>query len=443
MIKPKLNSSYEYIIVGTGAAGGTLAYELSKAGKSVLIIERGAWHKKALGFPFGLRLLHGYAMFSKSKEGAIVGRGITVGGSTMVYNANVFTTPDFIYEKMGIDFRAEVNEIKNDIAINSLPDRFFENAHGGNRVREAAYKMGIPFKSQNKFINPDKCKIGCDWCMIGCRYNAKWTSRELILKALSHSADLMCSTPVNNILFNKNRRAIGVTLKNKQNIYGEKIIVSAGGIGTAEILLRSGLKNVGRNFFIDPMDIVTGYADTESGGAWKEMTFTHAITDFVKDGFIIGNVGAANVASLPLGRTNVLKKNLFKFLPWIKRGIGLFVKLADNHNGEIYENKRFSKPFDDDDRRRMSKGTGIAKEILTRAGIRPSTIVVAESIGGHPGGTAAMGKVVDNNFQTEFKNLYICDASVLPVSPGIPPSLTIMGMSKFFAKKLLGKTKKI
>ncbi len=123
-MKSKLDNNYEYIIVGTGPAGGTIAYELSKAGKNVLIIERGAWHEKALGFPFGLRILHGLALFSKSTEGAIVGRGITVGGSTMVYNANVYNTPDFIYEKMGIDFRTEVNEVKEEIDTYLLPDRF-------------------------------------------------------------------------------------------------------------------------------------------------------------------------------------------------------------------------------------------------------------------------------------------------------------------------------
>ncbi len=276
--------------------------------------------------------------------------------------------------------------------------------------------------------------------MLGCPYNAKWTSREYVKKALMHNATLMLSTTVNNIVFNDNGSAVGIKLKNNNIIYGENIIISAGGLGTAEILIRSGLRNIGKNFFIDPMDIVVGYGDNSSFGAWKEMTFTHAISDFKQsDGFIIGNVGAAYVASLPLGRFNVLKKNFFKFLPQIKRGIGLFVKLADSNQGEIFEKGKFSKPFNDDDKKRLNKGTEIAKEILVKAGIKPSTIVIAKSIGGHPGGTVTMGKVVDNNFQTEYKNLYVCDASVLPVSPGAPPSLTILGMSRFFARTLLGK----
>ena len=47
---------YDFIIVGTGAGGATIAYELAKSGKQVLILERGDflpqetdnWNPKAL-----------------------------------------------------------------------------------------------------------------------------------------------------------------------------------------------------------------------------------------------------------------------------------------------------------------------------------------------------------------------------------------------------------
>jgi choline dehydrogenase-like flavoprotein len=438
----KSDKNYEYIVVGTGPGGGSVARGLAEAGKSVLMIEAGAWHERALGFPFGLRILKGLVLFSRSTEGVIVGRGITVGGSSMVYNANVFDPPDFLYKKMGIDFSQEVGEMKKEIDIYTMPDRFFENAHGGNRVREVAYKMGINFKLQEKFINPEKCKVGCDWCMLGCPYNAKWTSREYVKKALIDGASLLLSNPADRVVFNKTGTAIGVMLKNKKIVYGDKIIVAAGGIGTAEILLRSGMKNVGKSFFMDPMNVITGYADDVKGGAWKEMTFSHATDDFEhSDGFIIGNVGAGYVYFCNYPRLNMLRKNFIKSLPLVRRGIGLFVKLADNPNGEVFPNGRFTKPLDDDDVKRMKKGTDISKELLIKAGVKPSTIAVAQSIGGHPGGTVAMGRLVDIHFQTEHDNLYVCDASVIPVSPGAPPSLAILAFSKLFTKMLLGKVK--
>lgn len=44
--KMKLNNSYEYIIIGSGFGGAFAAYNLARAGKEVLVVERGAWVKR-------------------------------------------------------------------------------------------------------------------------------------------------------------------------------------------------------------------------------------------------------------------------------------------------------------------------------------------------------------------------------------------------------------
>jgi choline dehydrogenase-like flavoprotein len=41
---------------------------------------------------------------------------------------------------------------------------------------------------------------------------------------------------------------------------------------------------------------------------------------------------------------------------------------------------------------------------------------------------------VDNNLQTKINGLFACDASVLPVTPGLPPILTIVALAKRLAK---------
>jgi len=38
-----VNGTYDVIIIGTGAGGGTLAYHLAASGKRILILERGDW----------------------------------------------------------------------------------------------------------------------------------------------------------------------------------------------------------------------------------------------------------------------------------------------------------------------------------------------------------------------------------------------------------------
>ncbi len=73
---------------------------------------------------------------------------------------------------------------------------------------------------------------------------------------------------------------------------------------------------------------------------------------------------------------------------------------------------------------------------MIKAGADPKSIVVSKAEGAHPGGTAAIGEVVDQNLETQVSGLFVCDASVLPVAPGLPPMLTIGALAKYLAKKL-------
>jgi len=38
--------SYDVCIIGSGAGGSPVAYELSRAGYSVVVLEKGAWHSE-------------------------------------------------------------------------------------------------------------------------------------------------------------------------------------------------------------------------------------------------------------------------------------------------------------------------------------------------------------------------------------------------------------
>jgi choline dehydrogenase-like flavoprotein len=84
----------------------------------------------------------------------------------------------------------------------------------------------------------------------------------------------------------------------------------------------------------------------------------------------------------------------------------------------------------------LNKGAEISKEILLKAGVDSKSIFSTKIAGAHPGGTAAIGEIVDNKLQTEVNNLFVCDGSVLPTSPGAPPILTIIALAKRLAKSL-------
>ncbi|MFY9398493.1 MAG: GMC family oxidoreductase N-terminal domain-containing protein [Desulfomonilia bacterium] len=439
---------YEYIVIGTGPGGAPVARELAEAGKKVLMLERGAYHTRFLGFPFGVRLLDRFMIGARSMEGVIIERGITVGGSSMVYQSNVSDPPRKLIQAMGIDFRPETDEMKRQIGIKVLPERFYSFCKGTVRVLEAAEKMGLAFKPQEKFIDPDRCRMGCDWCMLGCPENARWTTREYVDDALAYGAELRTRSRVEKIVFSENRsRVLGVRLTDGTVIRGENVILSAGGIGSPALLKRSGIKRlgdqeVGTRFFMDPMNVILGYSKDANGGMWGVPTFSHAIEETAEsEGFIIGNASALGTWIVMTGfRMNTFFENWYR-APIMRRGVGLFVKMSDEPHGTIHANEKTEKPFLEIDHKRVNKGTEISREILIRANCIPSSISVLKWAGGHPGGTIAMGKAVNRDFTTEIQGLYVCDGSLMPVSPGAPPSLSICGMSRLLGKTLTGKVR--
>jgi len=74
--------------------------------------------------------------------------------------------------------------------------------------------------------------------------------------------------------------------------------------------------------------------------------------------------------------------------------------------------------------------------LLKAAGADPKTIFRTHIRGGHPGGTAGMGRVINNEQETEVSGLFVSDCSAFPDSPGKPPVLTIVALSKHLAGRL-------
>jgi len=118
------------------------------------------------------------------------------------------------------------------------------------------------------------------------------------------------------------------------------------------------------------------------------------------------------------------------------RLLGIMTKTADASVGRVFPDGSVSKPATDEDQKRLDEGARISTEILVEAGVDPKTICVSCPQGAHPGGTAAIGRIVDQNLQTRIDNLFVCDASVFPKAPGMPPILTIVALGKWLAKRL-------
>ena len=118
------------------------------------------------------------------------------------------------------------------------------------------------------------------------------------------------------------------------------------------------------------------------------------------------------------------------------RILGIMVKITDESAGQVFPDGSVSKPVTDRDWERLRAGGAIAREILIKAGGKPESVIVTGVQGAHPGGTAAIGRVVDAQLQTKIDNLFVCDCSVLPAAPGLPPIVTIMALAKRLGRTL-------
>jgi len=88
---------------------------------------------------------------------------------------------------------------------------------------------------------------------------------------------------------------------------------------------------------------------------------------------------------------------------------------------------------------KLVHGYANARRILREAGA--TDIYKTWYLAAHPGGTVKIGQLVDANLQSQYRNLYVCDCSVIPEAWGLPPVLTVVALGKRLARHLTAQEK--
>ena len=426
------SKKYEFLIVGSGAGGATLARELSKKAKKVLVVEKGKYEQKLGTLRGSLRFYDTNKLTKlpkKSKEGVILYRTIMAGGSTVVSCGNATRCLEEELADFGINLDEEFTEAESEMNVLPIDRRLL--SEGSEKIMWASKELGYQMELMPKFINPNKCKT-CGQCSFGCVKDAKWTALSYLEEARHNGADIIYDTSVEQVLTENGRvkGVRGIGLQGEMEIFSDVVILAAGGLGTPVILQQSGVKKAGSNLFVDLL--VNTYGITESFNQISEPPMALVDHEFYKSkGFILSPyVNHYRMARfLEMGVKGLS-------LP-TNRLIGIMNKISDEPIGHVYPDGTVSKPVSEKDWMRLKEGSSIASEILIKAGAGPKSISVSKVQGGHPGGTAAIGTVVGKDLQTEVNNLFVCDASVLPKAPGMPPILTIIALAKWLAKILV------
>jgi choline dehydrogenase-like flavoprotein len=418
------DSIFDYLIVGSGAGGATLAKELTQRRKNVLVVEAGRYERKIGTSRDTVR----YYDTKKSKEGVIIWQARMAGGSTVVSCGNGVRCLEKELGGFGIDLSEEFIQAEQEMHIAPIAERLLSG--GSKAIMQAAKELGYDMKMMPKFIDPKLCRK-CGRCPQGCAKGAKWTALSYLEDAKKNGAKTIYETKVKEIIID-NGKAKGIRCISKdgeREIFANTVILAAGGIGSPIILQNSGIKDAGTNFFVDLFVNVCGITDNNEHNHIFEPAMTLVNLDFHQiKGFLL----SPYVVHTRMGRFQEFGIRGFT-LPH-KRTLGIMIKTTDEPFGRVYPDGSISKPVTERDWKRLREGSSIAKEILIKAGAK--SIMVSRVQGGHPGGTAAIGKVVDKNFQTKVDGLFVCDASVLPVTPGLPPILTIVALAKRLAKVL-------
>ena len=413
------------VVVGSGPGGATVARELARRGREVLVLERGAYHRPLGSYVNLFRMMDKFGMRT-SIEGTAVARLLTVGGSSVAFCAAALPPPAWLKERYGIDLAPFVEETTTELKLAPLPERLI--GEGAQRIRKAAGEEGLDWRPLLKFIDADKCDLKCPRCYAGCARRAKWTARDYIEEALGAGARLKTRTRVDEVLSSGGRvtGVKGVGPSGGFVVDAETVVLAGGGVGTPVILQASGLPGAGRGFFIDPLTIT--YGTYPGRGSGRDIPMSCGTTDLQDEGIIMTDV----IDPWPLYLLGLLAAGP-RALPGILRyphTLGIMTKVRDELNGSVAADGSLSKPIGEDERRKLARGTEIAGRILRRAGCDPSSIVEAPLRGAHPGGTVRIGDLVDYDLQTQVAGLYACDASVLPEPFGLPPVLTLIAFGK-------------
>ena len=426
--------NYDLIVVGTGIGGATVAREMSKRGKKVLMLEKGP-HRLPDGSTLSAALdmmLPGKGLFFTPQMAGVVRAQCTGGSSIYYYSTALYPDLDK-FKPYGIDLKYDTDEMYEDLNfIKPLKDYMISGM--STLTMESARSLGYDWNPLQKFIIQDKWTPDFRFEVSDPR-DIKWTALMYVREAMLKGAKLLNFAKVTNVLM-ENNKAVGVEFKMNgasHKVYASKVVLAGGGMSTPFIMKKLGVKGVGRDFFVDPFINVVGENSKMSrdreipmscGCLFPEikcvMTDLH-MPSRVQEGIFATQVGRID--------------------QWFKQRhtMAIMIKLKDSLSGVLGPGSWPFKMFSATDRKNLRQGVAIAKKIMQKNGCH--SIYPTWYFAAHPGGTVAIGKFLDSNLKTQFDNLYVCDASVIPDGSGVPPVTMIIALGKYLSRYLAGERK--
>lgn len=423
--------AFDFVVVGSGPGGAGVARELARGGARVLVVERGRADPPSGRARQTLRelFLPGRSLFRTGS--VLVLRGVTLGGSSMYFFGSAWEPPHEVLREHGLDLRADTDALRRELRPAPLPRQLL--GPRATRLMDSAQSLGLDWQPIPKFVDQDRLRRD------GLRAfgAARWTARSFVDDAVEAGARVVTGATAERVVV-RSGAACGVELRvggRRRVVEAGRVVLAAGGLGTPMILRASGISRAGRDFFYDPVLAVSGTVDGLDAGPEPPML---AACDRLSDeGYVLTDLCRPhwlhNAFTVAAGRPD-------RVLAY-RSTLTVMVKARDALSGALTGRGGVAKPLTVADRTVLDRGAAQARDVLRHAGAR--AIFAAGHVAVHPGGTAKVGDVVDTDLQTEIRGLYVCDASVIPIAWGLPPTFTVMALARRLGRHLVNGTVRI
>ena len=458
-----MSQFYDYIIVGSGASGGAMAYYLTKAGARVLMLEAGKRYSartfSANEMKSNANLMWGGGTDLTTDAATVLLRGKVVGGGTIINQCLLDRFDDVALDSWktdsGIGFFNTKAMAKHYDEVESHLGLYHLQRTDWNKNAEIYVhgfkKLGLEWAPLRR--GQTNCGEGndCMVCLGGCPRNSKQSTLvTFIPKAEEYGLELLSEYQVAEIIHGKNFVTVTGSHQNQaKSFYAHKCIIAAGSLGTTQLLLKNQLDKklpaVGKNFHCHPQFMNIGfYKDIVDSHKGSFQSVKSSDPRFREWGFKLENVFAGPIA------TALLKPGYGfdhqNYMARYRHMACIEVAVRDQDPGEIKLSNSgrvvVKKPLSDSDRQRANKGNELVKDLFTATGAY-EVVSSPLQIGLHLMGGARMGQdertsVVNENFNVHgMENLYIADSSTFPNAPGVNPMLTILALSHRASQAIL------
>ena len=398
-------------VIGSGAGGSVAAFEIQRAGYSVVVLEAGELLTSdavdASEFSMTGRAFEGAGTLATEDLSFQLLAGHGGGGGTFVNWMTCLRPPGPVLREWesdygilgltGPEFASDVEEIWRALEVNDHESQRNPNNDALWRGAKAlGYREGVDY--QTIFRNAVGCRQRCDFCGYGCPYACKRsTVLNLLPNAFRSGAKFLFRTRADVVELNGGRvaavrgRYTGPDGVSRNVRVKCRVAVAAGGaIHTPALLQRSGLRSrpIGSGLRLHPTTAVAGEF-AEEVRCWAGPPQTVAVTKFLdwegsRHGFWMEATPAhpglfALATPWPDGR-----RHKDWMLQRYRRSTGTIVLLRERSRGRVSVDNQGSPRVEytltPEDRQEVRRGIQETGRVLAAAGAKGLVTIHTEAV---------------------------------------------------------------